>query len=867
MAEMNRINSFKSFSEIKSVEKTNKLREENQAKRKQLSQKFESLLDELGITSYEGLDEETKKSFLSKLLGEEAKDKQNIEEGNAFIFAAAKAKQEGKDSFEFNGKNYKVTLKKDTGLKESYNLLITEATRSQFGKIDKSGKITSVYVHNDGYPSHMVPVIKGYKAKDVDAILNLGKAGISFLDKKIGDKHDFNKPEKGWTIFYGRDRNETGDVTNKASIKNIEEYLKDVANDAGAEYVYLYDERDGKWYGADTYTDKALKPVDQIEESVVTEAKAWEIGKDYPSYGVVVGIRQNGDLCEVSFDSGNKIVFRDNGGEWVQESKVTESHFKVGDKVKMSHGGTGVIVSLDKEDGAEDEKYYNVELPNGEIHKHSPNELTNEAAMDIKFDPEMTKDYENVLSFAKKYGIPVAVAMATVASMGIAASIALFKKGAKEVKAWINSKNESVVTESHFKIGDKVKCKASGKTGEVVKLDKEDGADDEKYYTVKVDGEGEMKYSPNELVKESVNEGAVKQFETDMADMIKNIKSGYGWIDPEYVADTWENSSDSIDFELVKGEIYSRLIKAGLLSYADEESEETAGKKVKSLKELGIKESLVNEGKDDFIAWHSGTNITLKKGYKHHTEDELTDLYDKIGELVKDDLKVKNVTIVFESLVNEAEIKSDDEFQEYAFAVLKKAFGDDFDEEKGQEIVDGILSKSDGDYGAAVGMLTSSLGESVVTEAKEFSFIFNYNTDEDDVAYIQNILKKAGVNATAEAGLDSEEMEVKAANAIELRKAKKAIEADGFEINEAIDTKYWEDYHEGASKIKNPGGMQLQQIVSGCVEDWNDNNENGADNEVTPAGEKKVLKLAKEFVKATGWISDDVIDAMIAQES
>ncbi len=61
--------------------------------------------------------------------------------------------------------------------------------------------------------------------------------------------------------------------------------------------------------------------------------------------------------------------------------------------------------------------------------------------------------------------------------------------------------------------------------------------------------------------------------------------------------------------------------------------------------------------------------------------------------------------------------------------------------------------------------------------------------------------------------------------------------------------------------------MQLQQIVSGCVEDWNDNNENGAENEVTLAGEKKVLKLAKEFVKATGWISDDVIDAMIAQES
>ena len=42
-----------------------------------------------------------------------------INEGNAFIFAAAKAKKEGKKEFEFNGKTYKVTLKADTGLKES----------------------------------------------------------------------------------------------------------------------------------------------------------------------------------------------------------------------------------------------------------------------------------------------------------------------------------------------------------------------------------------------------------------------------------------------------------------------------------------------------------------------------------------------------------------------------------------------------------------------------------------------------------------------------------------------------------------------------------------------------------------------------
>ena len=79
-----------------------------------------------------------------------------------------------------------------------------------------------------------------------------------------------------------------------------------------------------------------------------------------------------------------------------------------------------------------------------------------------------------------------------------------------------------------------------------------------------------------------MNEGVVKQFNKDVESMIKNIKSGYGWIDPEFVEQTWENSSDTIDFSLVKGEIYKRLFDAGLLRHADPNDEEVAGKKVES---------------------------------------------------------------------------------------------------------------------------------------------------------------------------------------------------------------------------------------------------------------------------------------------
>jgi len=80
--------------------------------------------------------------------------------------------------------------------------------------------------------------------------------------------------------------------------------------------------------------------------------------------------------------------------------------------------------------------------------------------------------------------------------------------------------------------------------------------------------------------------------------------------------------------------------------------------------------------------------------------------------------------------VNEAEIKSDGEFKEYAKTVLKKAFADKYDEDKAMKTAEGILKKADGDYGAAVGMLTSSLGESETCPMCKKENCECYKTDE-----------------------------------------------------------------------------------------------------------------------------------------
>lgn len=89
----------------------------------------------------------------------------------------------------------------------------------------------------------------------------------------------------------------------------------------------------------------------------------------------------------------------------------------------------------------------------------------------------------------------------------------------------------------------------------------------------------------------------------------------------------------------------------------------------------------------------------------------------------------------------------------------------------------------------------------------------------------------------------------------------------GFEdfINESVNVKYWADYHEKSTKITSTS--KVARAVEDEVEEWNLNNEDGKDNEVTNKDEKKVMNLAHDFFKAAGWISTDVIQAMIAQEA
>jgi len=96
-------------------------------------------------------------------------------------------------------------------------------------------------------------------------------------------------------------------------------------------------------------------------------------------------------------------------------------------------------------------------------------------------------------------------------------------------------------------------------------------------------------------------------------------------------------------------------------------------------------------------------SLKKKTADKKRLEKELDDL------ITGKDKDIELIVMEAAQVIDEAEVKTEAEFKEYANTVLKKAFGDKFDQKKADETVDGILKKADGDFGAAVGMLTSGL--------------------------------------------------------------------------------------------------------------------------------------------------------------
>ncbi len=365
---MERITTFKTFSQLKQQESISKLREENNTKRSAILDKIAGILDEMGIVELENLDEEQKtdlikKIFLAKEMAEETEETEEVAEEETEEEVAEEETEEVTESVETEEIKEEESeeevaeeeTEEEVAEEETEEEVeeeieeVSEGTRSQFGKIDKKGNITSVYMHYDGYPDHMLPTIKkNYKdGKNVDKVV--AKGGGSGLDA-------FNKIN-----FYD------DGASTKGSINKLDKYVKDAGQDGGAEYIYLFDERDGKWYMADIYSYDGLQPAfesTEVNEEAINEnayRKAGKLGYNDQFLGkkslsatlaAELGFDPKKPWTEgIGFDHVS--MYANGKKEGTIKANALSGKFTYDDLLKMAKKFLGIKESVDVEEGNE----------------------------------------------------------------------------------------------------------------------------------------------------------------------------------------------------------------------------------------------------------------------------------------------------------------------------------------------------------------------------------------------------------------------------------------------------------------------------------------------------------------------------------
>ena len=143
------------------------------------------------------------------------------------------------------------------------------ATRSTIAYKTPQGKIRAVYCHWDGYPAHNGEMLRRYytQARKIAQLIELGT--ISSLQKDVfptpNSGHSFDTPEEDVTIFYGRDRGETGQETREF------ETVADWISEYGEEYNYLWDGQNWLVNDHSEQDDNGFYVLDFVESKITRE--------------------------------------------------------------------------------------------------------------------------------------------------------------------------------------------------------------------------------------------------------------------------------------------------------------------------------------------------------------------------------------------------------------------------------------------------------------------------------------------------------------------------------------------------------------------------------------------------------------------
>ena len=682
---MQKLKSFEQFATEAKISQTRKLEEEAGAKRNNSAEAFKSLLSEFKVTSIKELTEEQRSEFFTKLRNAE--------------------------------------------LNESLTL-IEEGTRGQFGKIDKKGNIVSVYTHYDSYPENMLPLIKkGYKdGKNVDDVI--AKGDNSGLEATV-DKMN----------FYG-DKNAM--TPSKGSITNISKYLRDVANNGGAEFVYLWDEANKQWLMADIYGNGYDELVPAFESVEINERgrTAKDMEGIYVSYAVNT---KKTELFIVAVETGWDFSF----SQIADTTKEMKAPKEFTDMISM-------IGQMPEEKWL---KFYKKLPKPGDIVKIEKGlfeSIINEA---IQINEGKAKGLDWCISQLGDKPSCMDVASFVYDNYD---KVTGLRKSMRNDEMDFPLEIMDVVEHYGLDIDEFTEC--YGMAAESLKITEaiqvEGKRDAKKVVTVYNNLFAKRLVDFNAMSPESML-GAIKYlFEMAMEDanfgregfeISKNIKGNIGTFEVKmpglggyYIkigATTVKRVLDQYYTDISSAASWRGIaIVEGTALYLEQIRQEAMGQSLINAFNVMFNESKVNEATvemdamdpddKDFLKFLKKHKVTIvnkvmdgpggghpvitMQGSRKDLEKVLADeefgwADPDLAEYIEEGAETCSINLKVRS-INEAEVNSDEEFVEYTMTVLKKAFGDKFDEVKAKQVADGILAKSKGDYGVAVGMLTSSLG-------------------------------------------------------------------------------------------------------------------------------------------------------------
>ena len=791
MAKVNKISSFKSFTEVRTQDTVMKLREENELKRKESVSKLATILDEMGLTSFEGLEEDQKQQIISKIFGDVSEEdikeiEVEVEEVTESVItekidrSVAKRMEglylykkvdqaseilieviddmleeefEQEESIEFISLKTQELLEKATYA--TYESAVTEAI-DVTGKRDAKKVFTAYKRIMDSMPgisqSKNNNLIKGcikvlgmYALEDANfhremSCMNKIKGSISPVEIKVAGLANL-----AVKVSVNKIKDALQQVTSKVSTAG------DWSGIAIAEGTAIYLDSIGATKEAQDMLDmfnSAFESTEELGQKVI-EGRA---------FAAAAKKAKDEGLEEFEFNGKKYPVL-------IKENTLTES--------LILEGTRGQFGKIDNKGNITS------------VYTHYDSYPDNMLPI-IKKSFKNGKNVDDVLSKGANSGLSTDISKINFYNDGTANTTGSIKNidnylkdadrdgGAEFVYLWDEKSKkwmmadlyqgsglvpafESVVTEAKF-VKDFNRDVLNAKTKEEVlelypnaeffigKLSHFFGELDNNlffraHYAGKNDGSFKIESVYSKKGSNYVhlyNEAVVTEGKSELNAFLAMISKDYQFDkkhdDYTGFLNTDPSDMDDVAIEFINNvDKYKSLMKKHGLSlepgYSDKEA-------------IFVKESVVNEAKELFQLdidsdEHGalGLSVTMKelKDVYNKNKKDINDVEDLLLKFVyaqpedfaandTEGMEISGANVgdvqtmlakafgIKESVVNEAEIKSDEEFQEYAFTILKKAFGDDFDEAKGQEIVDGILSKSDGDYGAAVGMLTSSLG-------------------------------------------------------------------------------------------------------------------------------------------------------------